>query len=511
VDGAPLLKAGGGPQLYAWRAPHLNDDLWAAAAWKSRGLDQLRFKPASIEVTNLSLSVTSRLMRVYLEPGDRPGRVVREAKAVQVRLSGLSQGKGGFAFSQTMTYTIFGDGRVAVDLSVAPGTQRIVLPRLGLRLFLDKALDAATYFGRGPMENYPDRKRGSDIGRWTATTSELMTPYVATMECGNHEDVRWVALQAANGAGLLATADDSAMAMSALPFSDEELAAVSHPHELPESSATVLCLSARTLGVGSAGCGPQPLPQYVPHTGPLVFSCVLRPLTAGTKATAFGSLARQALPPRVKPVLVARDQQGRIVLTSATADAGISYSLNGAPRAAYAGPMELGEGGALQIRAELPGALPFAGELQLPQAGHHGQWKIVAASSFEPGEGDPAHAIDGDPETFWHSRWSSDEAAPPHWLVIDLARPTKLSGVLYTARAGSENGRVRDYEIYLSADGQNWGSVPAAKGRLRGGAEPQTIRLNQPLAARFLKFVALSEIRNRPWASLAELDIVPAE
>ncbi|MGA2864600.1 MAG: glycoside hydrolase family 2 TIM barrel-domain containing protein [Verrucomicrobiota bacterium] len=511
VDGVPLLKAGGGPQLYAWRAPHLNDDLWAAAAWKSRGLDQLSFKPASIEVTNLSLSVTSGPTQVLMEQRDRLQRVVREAKAVQVRLSGRSQGKGGFAFSQTMTYTIFDDGRVAVDLSVAPGTQRVVLPRLGLRLFLDKALETATYFGRGPLENYPDRKRGSDIARWTATTRELMTPYVATMECGNHEDVRWVALRAASGVGLLASADDGVMAMSALPCSDEELAAVKHPHELPESSATVLCLSPRTLGVGSAGCGPQPLPQYVPHTEPLVFSCVLRPLTAGTKATAFGSLARQAPPPRVKPVLVARDQQGRIVLASTTADARISCSLNGAPRAAYEGPMELGESGALYIRAELPGALPFAGELQLAQAGHQGQWKIVAASSFEPGEGDPAHAIDGDPETFWHSRWSSDEAGPPHWLVIDLARPTKLGGVLYTARAGSENGRVRDYELYLSADGQDWGSAPAAKGRLRGGVEPQAIRLNEPVTARFLKFVALSEIRNRPWTSVAELDILPAE
>ena len=66
---------------------------------------------------------------------------------------------------------------------------------------------------------------------------------------------------------------------------------------------------------------------------------------------------------------------------------------------------------------------------------------------------------------------------------------------------------MKDYEVYLSADGKDWG-VPAAKGQLRNDAEPQTIKLKQSVTARFMKFVALSEIQGRPWATIAELDVV---
>ena len=153
VNGVPLLRPGGGPSFYAWRAPHLNDNLWAAGAWKSRGLDQLKFKPLAIEVTNVSRTAT------------------------QVRVSGTSEGKHGFALNTTTTYTIHPDGSLALDLSLAPGAPRIVLARAGVRLFLEPSLTNVTYFGRGPLENYPDRKRGAEVGRWSTTTDRLMTPY----------------------------------------------------------------------------------------------------------------------------------------------------------------------------------------------------------------------------------------------------------------------------------------------------------------------------------------------
>jgi beta-galactosidase len=334
-----------------------------------------------------------------------------------------------------------------------------------------------------------------------------MTPYVATMECGNHEDVRWVALRNALGVGLLATADGGQMSLSALPYSDEELGAVKHPHELPASTATVLCLSTGTLGVGSAGCGPQPQKQYVSRSEPFVFSCVFRPLNEKTADPA--GVARESLPPRAKPVRYQRDTQGRASLVSSSPS--ISYSLNGGPQTAYANPFEVGEGGTLRVRSTGPGLLPFEGELTLAKPGHRGEWKIAAASSFEPGEGEAVHAIDGDSDTFWHSRWSGNEAKAPHWLVIDLGKPTPLKGIVYSARADSENGRVRDCEVYLSEDGKRWGAAPDGKARLRGSAEPQTILLGKPAVARFIKFIALNEIRGRAWATVAELDIVPAD
>ncbi len=496
--GMSLLQPGGGPQLYAYRAPHLNDDHWASAGWKSRGLDQLQFK-----LTHFDL--------MWLSGGDTPPGP--SAGAVQVRVSGESIGKNNFAFAQTTTYTIYGDGSVAVDMTVLPRSpQRFVLPRIGVRLLLNPALTQVTYYGRGPLENYPDRKRGSDIGIYEATTKQLMTPYVATMECGNHEDTRWLTLAASpySGRRLLAAADET-MSFSVIPYTDEQLQSVKHPHELPASTATVLCLSAKTLGVGSAGCGPQPLPQYVIHSDPVVFSCVLRPLPEGKfDSPAHFATACSQLLARTKPLLIERDKQGRISLTTATKGAEITYLLNGGARTPYTGPFEFPDGGTLRFSATKKGECPFVGELPIASQPKRLAMKVVSASSFERGEGEPANAVDGDPGTFWHTRWSGPEPKHPHWLILDLSKPTKLAALNYTARQDSENGRVRDYEIYLSDDGQIWGD-PVAKGRFRGGEEPQTVKLPSPRTAQFVKFVAVSEVQGRAWATVAELEVVPGE
>lgn len=481
AKGHAMIKQGGGPQLYAYRAPHLNDDLWAAGGWNSRGLNKLVFKPSAIAAEKV------------------------RADVVQVRVSGASSGSPGFALPHTTSYTIAGDGTVAVDVSVAPTPQRFVLPRIGLRLFLGPDHDQVTYYGRGPLENYPDRKRGSDIGQWSATTRELFTPYVATMECGNHEDTRWVAV-GGKGAALLARAQGGTMSFSALPWSDEELASVTHPHLLPQSTATVLCLSARTLGVGSAGCGPRPLPQHVIYNEPLAFSCVLKP-TALAKAARD---ARETGPGRTLPPIVTRNRDGSVELKGKEASAKITYAVGGNSEQAYSAPVEFADGGTLRFQAEAPGAMPFRGQLSLPKVGRRGDWKVLSASTYERGEGEPAHAIDGDPSTFWHSRWSGNEARPPHHLILDLGKPTKIGSVIYVARGDSQNGRVRDYELYVSDSAESWGEA-VAKGRLQNREEPQTIQLSKPATGRFLKFVALSEVQGRAWATVAELEIVPAE
>ena len=105
-----------------------------------------------------------------------------------------------------------GDGTIIVNEKVTPtGPQnldQIVLPRIGVKMYVNKALDRVTYYGRGPYENYNDRMRGSFIGRYTSTVKEQLPPYVSPMEGGNHEDVRWWALTNAKGAGLIRLDND---------------------------------------------------------------------------------------------------------------------------------------------------------------------------------------------------------------------------------------------------------------------------------------------------------------
>jgi hypothetical protein len=167
------------------------------------------------------------------------------------------------------------------------------------------------------------------------------------------------------------------------------------------------------------------------------------------------------------------------------------------------------QAGPVFVRAAADGVLPYRGAICVQPYAGHAQWRIVSASSFQPNEGEPANAIDGNPDTFWHSRWSPDVAKPPHELVIDLGSSTQIAAVVYTDRVEQANGRVRDYEIYLSEDGKTWGA-PAAKGRFGRPAGEHTVKLSTPVTARFLRFVALSEVNNQPYASVAELAIVPA-
>ncbi|MEJ7684164.1 MAG: beta-galactosidase small subunit [Segetibacter sp.] len=145
------------------------------------------------------------------------------------------------------------------------------MARLGVRMFLNKDLDKFDYFGRGPMENYVDRKSGSDVGHYASSVTEQMTPYEKPMECGNHEDVRWANVTSEKGLGINVKQDTALMQVSALPYSDEEMDPVEYKIDLPQSKGTVLCISRKTLGVGSNGCGPRPLESCRVHAEPSTF------------------------------------------------------------------------------------------------------------------------------------------------------------------------------------------------------------------------------------------------
>ena len=143
-------------------------------------------------------------------------------------------------------------------------------------MFLNKKYDQASYFGRGPLENYSDRKRGFDVGVYKSTVQEQMTPYEKPMDCGNHEDVRWAKVTTEKGTGLMAQSDSSLLQVSMLPYSDEIMEKTEYRIDLPESTSTVFCISHLTLGVGSAGCGPKPLPQYMVYAAPASFTYILK-------------------------------------------------------------------------------------------------------------------------------------------------------------------------------------------------------------------------------------------
>ena len=98
---------------------------------------------------------------------------------------------------------------------------------------LDKRLDRLDFLGRGPMENYADRKRGFDVGLYSTGVNEQYA-YEKPMERGNHEDIRWAALTGAGLPALLAQADGELLQVSALPHTDEQMTPVEYKIDLPQ-------------------------------------------------------------------------------------------------------------------------------------------------------------------------------------------------------------------------------------------------------------------------------------
>jgi len=251
-DGVNMLLKDGGPRLHLWRAPHRNDDMWADKGWVTSGLRDLKWTTQAVaaeQKTPSSVTITVRL---------------------------LAEGKNNFTVNHDVVYTISGDGSIKSENSFSSSDTKQVLARVGVRMFLNKQYDQVSYFGRGPMENYADRKRGFDVGVYKSTVKEQLTPYEKPMDCGNHEDVRWAKVISASGSGIMAQSDSSLMQVSVLPYSDEEMDKVEYRIDLPPVSATVFCISHVTMGVGTAGCGPKPLPQYVVYATPTTFTYTIK-------------------------------------------------------------------------------------------------------------------------------------------------------------------------------------------------------------------------------------------
>ncbi|HBF35135.1 TPA: glycoside hydrolase family 2 [Candidatus Sumerlaeota bacterium] len=260
-DGVNLLATNGGPQLHFWRAPHRNDDMWLEKDWNAAGIKDLKYKVESIKA-------------------EQP-----DANTVRIAVQTKATGKGDFGVAYDAVYTVRGDGSVTVENKVNFTAQKeIALARIGVRMLLDKNLNQFDYFGRGPMENYSDRKRGSDVGMYSSSVTEQMTPYEKPMECGNHEDVRWAALTGKGMPGLFARAADAPMQTSALPYTDEQMNPVEYKIDLPAQTVTAFCFSAKTLGVGSNGCGPRPLEPYMVTSKSTTFTYELQLLGKGEKA-----------------------------------------------------------------------------------------------------------------------------------------------------------------------------------------------------------------------------------
>lgn len=170
-------------------------------------------------------------------------------------------------------YTVMPDGMIEVDASFVLGEDVYKVPRLGLAVSLNPILEKVEYYGRGPWENYQDRKASAYLGIYKNTVTGMEEEYVRSQSMGNREDVRWLKLTDEGGRGLFIQGDE-AFNFSALHFTDKQLwNDMKHGHERDENrlKQTVLSIDAVHRGLGNQSCGPGPMEKYDMKAG--VYTC----------------------------------------------------------------------------------------------------------------------------------------------------------------------------------------------------------------------------------------------
>lgn len=122
--------------------------------------------------------------------------------------------------------------------------------------------------------------------------------------------------------------------------------------------------------------------------------------------------------------------------------------------------------------------------------------------------GSSTNAVDGNPNTFWHTQWQDASPEHPHEIIIELTPPSTIKGFTYLPRQDdSDNGSIADYEFYVSDDGMDFGQ-PVKKGTFGASKDKKTVTFD-PVKCRFIKLKALSEINGEAWTSAAEIGVVP--
>ena len=177
------------------------------------------------------------------------------------------------------SYRITPNGQIEVECSFG-NTKNQDFTRLGLQAVLDKSLEQVEWLGRGPMENYPDRKDVAFVGRYQSTVKGMAEEYIKPQSMGERWDVQWLSLTDKTGKGLRVALLDGTLGFSAQHYADEELWQVKYLHQLgsiyrPE---VVLHLDAAMRGIGNGSCGPGPMHKYELNEKSYSYTFVIEPV-----------------------------------------------------------------------------------------------------------------------------------------------------------------------------------------------------------------------------------------
>jgi len=300
-----------GLALNAFRA-FTNNDRWAYQQWFAKGLHNLQHKALAKSVKanadgsySYSFTVQSQAPNAAkIEGGTASGR----NKIVELTDRPFTDAD--FRFVTNQVFTVYPDGSIEVQASIASNDDFVNLPQLGYLVTMPKTYFRFTYYGRGKQDNYPDRKTGAFLGIYESDVLKEVGNFPKPQDVGHHQDSRWAALTNMRGAGAIFVGTQP-MDVAALPYTAQEMTLAGHPFELPNPSATYLQLNIATTGVGGNSCGPTPLQRDRVMATQHRFGFIIRPaqaklaeaanVSASTEAPAFvaGLINRSTIPMKV--------------------------------------------------------------------------------------------------------------------------------------------------------------------------------------------------------------------
>ena len=222
-------------ELNIWRAP-TDNDMYIKAEWKKAHYDKAYTRAYTTEVVQ----------------GKHGVKIVSHASVVAETVQKI--------LDVTITWKIDASGKIDADIEATKDGEFPDLPRFGVRMFLDKKLSDARYFGMGPQESYRDKHQAASHGLYRANVGDLHEDYIRPQENGSHYDCEYVELNNSRY-GIVASAE-KAFSFNASYYTQEELEKKTHNYELTESDSVVFCVDYALNGIGSNSCGPVVLEQY---------------------------------------------------------------------------------------------------------------------------------------------------------------------------------------------------------------------------------------------------------
>lgn len=228
------------PVTQAFRAPTDNDKSfgnWLAKDWSLHQMDNPRISLDSFK------------------------HEVREDGAVIVRVQTRNRYKEGMIVTKFL-YTILSDGTVDLKTTFQPQGILPELPRLGIAFCLSSDYNTFIWQGRGPQDNYPDRKTSAAVGLWKRSVADQYVHYPRPQDSGNKEEVRRLMLTDRHGKGIRVDAVEDVFSASALHYTAQDLYKETHDCNLKPHPEVILSLDAAVLGLGNSSCGPGVLKKY---------------------------------------------------------------------------------------------------------------------------------------------------------------------------------------------------------------------------------------------------------